>query len=293
MRVAILTDTNSGIAPSEAADLGIFVMPMPIIINDEIFFEGKNITEEKFYEELTSGKNVSTSMPSPADVMEMWDDILSKGYDELVYIPMSSGLSSSCSAAIGFAEEYDGKVAVSDNHRIAVTMRPAVLLAKKLADEGKMNAREIADYLEKDAYSSSIYVSVNTLEYLKKGGRVTPAAAAIGTVLNIKPLLTIQGEKLDSFAKIRGTMKKCQERMLDEIANDIEKRFPKAKPEDVWVGAAGAGFSDEEIEEWTNMVRERFPKAHVYYDPLSASIGTHVGPGAAGIGVSVDGYFEY
>lgn len=292
MRVAILTDTNSGIAPAEAVELGIFVMPMPIIIDDEIFFEGKNITEEKFYEELTSGKNVSTSMPSPADVMDMWDDILSQGYDELVYIPMSSGLSSSCAAAIGFAEEYDGRVAVADNHRISVTMRPSIMLAKRLAETTDMNAKEIAEYLVKDAYSSSIYVSVNTLEYLKKGGRVTPAAAAIGTVLNIKPVLTIQGEKLDSFAKIRGTMKKCEERMLDEIANDIAKRFPKAAPSELWIGAAGAGFSKEEIAEWTQMVRDRFPEAHVYYDPLSASVGAHVGPGAAGIGVSVDGYFE-
>lgn len=292
MKVAILTDTNSGIVPAEAVELGIFVMPMPIIIDDEIFFEGKNITEEKYYEELTGGKNVSTSMPSPADVMDMWDDILSQGYDQLVYIPMSSGLSSSCPAAMGLAEEYGGKVVVCDNHRISVTMRPSVLLAKKLADTTDMSAQEISDYLVKDAYSSSIYVSVNTLEYLKKGGRVTPAAAAIGTVLNIKPLLTIQGEKLDSCAKIRGTMKKCQERMIELIANDIETRFPKAAPNEISIGAAGAGFSKEEIEEWTQMVRDRFPEAKVFYDPLSASIATHVGPGAAGIGVSVDGYWE-
>lgn len=292
MRVAILTDTNSGIEPKEAAELGIFVMPMPIIIEDETFFEGTNITEEKYYEELTSGKNVSTSMPSPGDVVDMWEDILSKGYDELVYIPMSSGLSSSCSAAMGLAEDYDGKVVVADNHRISVTLRPAVLYAKRLADTTDMSAREIADNLEKDAYNSSIYVSVNTLEYLKKGGRVTPAAAAIGAVLNIKPLLTIQGEKLDSCAKIRGTMKKCQERMIEEIAKDIENRFSKAKPSEIIIGAAGAGFTEEEIAEWTQMVRERFPEARVFYDPLSASIATHVGPGAAGIGVSVDGYFE-
>ena len=197
---------------------------------------------------------------------------------------MSSGLSNSCSAAMGLALEYEDKVFVADNHRISVTMRESVLSAKELADEGKSGA-EIKKALEDDAYNSSIYISVNTLEFLKKGGRITPAAAMIGTMLNIKPILTIQGEKLDSFAKAR-SMKKCQDKMLEALKSEIAGRFSHNDISRLKVGAAGAGLSEEEIENWLGMVKEAFPNAKVFYGPLSASIACHTGPGAVGIGIS-------
>lgn len=285
MKVAILSDTNSGIGIKEAQEKGIFVMPMPVIIEEETFYEGINLTEEEFYQALSDNKGVKTSQPSPGDVMDMWENLLDKGYDQIVYIPMSSGLSNSCEAALGYSQDYPGKVFVVDNHRISVTMRQSVIRAKELADQGK-SGEEIKQILEREAYSSSIYISVNTLEYLKKGGRITPAAAMLGTVLNIKPVLTIQGEKLDSFYKVRGKMKKCQEKMVEAIHKDIETRCPDVPMEKLCIGAAGAGLSPEEKREWTEYVRSEFKQATVYYDSLSASIACHTGPGAVGIGVS-------
>ena len=197
---------------------------------------------------------------------------------------MSSGLSHSCSVAQGLAEDYDGRVQVADNHRISVTMRESVFMAADLADQGR-SAKEIKEALEQDAYNSSIYISVDTLVYLKRGGRITPAAAMLGSVLNIKPILTIQGERLDSFAKAR-SMKKCREKMIDAIRNDYEKRFADEDPAKLRIGAAGAGLTKEEAEIWRSAVAEAFPQADVYYNPLSVSIGCHVGPGAYGIGIS-------
>lgn len=285
MKIAILTDTNSGIYEEEAEKMGIFVMPMPVIIEDETFYEGSNLTEEEFLEALTSGKKVSTSQPAPGDLLDTWDDLLKK-YDQVVYIPMSSGLSHSCSAAMAIAREYEGRVFVVDNHRISVTLRQSVITAKAMAMEEK-NADEIKSFLEAEAFRSSIYVSVNTLEYLKKGGRITPAAAMIGSVLNIKPVLTIQGEKLDSFAKVRGNMKKCEKRMMEAVKADIQDRFSDVPEEYLHIGTAGAGLSPEGKREWMEMITKAFPKADVYYNPLSASIATHTGPGAVGLGVSV------
>lgn len=285
MKIAILTDTNSGIYEEEAEKMGIFVMPMPVIIEDETFYEGSNLTEEEFLEALTSGKKVSTSQPAPGDLLDTWDDLLKK-YDQVVYIPMSSGLSHSCSAAMAIAREYEGRVFVIDNHRISVTLRQSVITAKAMAMEEK-DADEIKSFLEAEAFRSSIYVSVNTLGYLKKGGRITPAAAMIGSVLNIKPVLTIQGEKLDSFAKVRGNMKKCEQRMMEAVKADIQDRFSDVPEKYLHIGTAGAGLSPDGKREWMEMITKAFPKADVYYNPLSASIATHTGPGAVGLGVSV------
>ena len=285
MKIAILTDTNSGISSTEAEELGIFLIPMPVIIDDETFYEGQNITEEAFYQALASDKKVTTSQPSPADVLDYWDFLLQKGFDEVVYIPMSSGLSNSCHAAMGFAEDYDAKVFVVDNHRISVTLKSSVIMAKKLSDIGK-NGSEIKSILEEDADHSSIYSSVNTLTYLKRGGRITPAAAMIGSVLNIKPILTIQGEKLDSFSKAR-SMKKCEQRMIEALLNDKEKRFADVPNEQLSIGAAGTCLSEEEQLNWKHALEEAFPGADVFYNPLSASIGCHTGPGAVGVGLSV------
>ena len=285
MRTAIVTDTNSGITKEIAKDWGIYVIHMPIIINDETFYEGDTISEEDFFAALSSDKQISTSQPSPGDVMDLWDQLLDNGYDEVVYIPMSSGLSNSCAAATGYAQDYEGKVQVVDNHRISVTMYESVLQARDMANEGA-SAKEIKEFLEEDAYNSSIYLAVNTLEYLKKGGRVTPAAALLGAVLSIKPILTIQGEKLDSYAKSRGSMKKAEEKMIKAIQSDIEKRFSDKDPSKIHIGAAGAGLTKEEQEEWVALLKKRFPDYHIFYSPLSASVSVHTGPGAVGIGIS-------
>ena len=285
MKTAIMTDTNSGITKDIAKELGIYVIPMPVIIDEETYYENDTITEEEFFCALSGDRHITTSQPSPGDVMDLWNQILDEGYDELVYIPMSSGLSNSCAAVLGYSQEYDGKVEVIDNHRISVTMYQSVLHARDLALQGA-SAKEIKTALEDDAYNSSIYLAVNTLEYLKKGGRITPAAALIGSVLSIKPILTIQGEKLDSYAKTRGSMKKAEEKMLSAVQSDIEKRFASLDQTKLHIGAAGAGLTVEQQEEWVNLLRSKFPGADIFYSPLSASISVHTGPGAVGIGIS-------
>lgn len=287
MKTAVMTDSNSGITPEEGKKIGIYSLPMPVIIEGDVFYEGKNITQEEYYGAMTSGKNVTTSQPSPGDVMDMWDGILNEGYEQVVYIPMSSGLSASCHAAIQLSEEYDGKVQVVDDHRISVTMRESVLEAKWMANQG-MTAEEIKKKLEENAYNSSIYIAVDTLEYLKKGGRVTAAGAAIGAVLNIKPVLTIQGEKLDAFTKVRG-MKKAELKMLEAIEEDLNTRFADVDRKQLRLGAAGTFQKQEDADQWYNMVKDTFENEidDIYYDSLSFSIGCHVGPNAIGIGISV------
>ena len=282
-----MTDSNSGITPEEGKKIGIYSLPMPVIIEGDVFYEGKNITQEEYYGAMTSGKNVTTSQPSPGDVMDMWDGILKEGYEQVVYIPMSSALSASCHAAIQLSEEYDGKVQVVDDHRISVTMRESVLEAKWMANQG-MTAEEINKKLEENAYNSSIYIAVDTLEYLKKGGRVTAAGAAIGAVLNIKPVLTIQGEKLDAFTKVRG-MKKAELKMLEAIEEDLNTRFADVDRKQLRLGAAGTFQKQEDADQWYNMVKDTFENEidDIYYDSLSFSIGCHVGPNAIGIGISV------
>ena len=246
-----------------------------------------NKVQVEYYGAMTSGKNVTTSQPSPGDVMDMWDGILQEGYEQVVYIPMSSALSASCHAAIQLSEEYDGKVQVVDDHRISVTMRESVLEAKWMANQG-MTAEEIKKKLEENAYNSSIYIAVDTLEYLKKGGRVTAAGAAIGAVLNIKPVLTIQGEKLDAFTKVRG-MKKAELKMLEAIEEDLNTRFADVDRKQLRLGAAGTFQKQEDADQWYKMVKDTFENEidDIYYDSLSFSIGCHVGPNAIGIGISV------
>ena len=284
MKTAIMTDSNTGLSSAQAQELGVYLLPMPVIIDGNVYFEGENLTAEEFFTSLEEGRDVTTSQPSPGDVMDMWDQILADGYDEVVYIPMSSGLSSSCASAKGLALDYEDKVFVVDNHRISVTMVLAVQTALKLKEEGK-TGREIQEILEKQAFDSSIYLAVNTLEYLKKSGRVTAAGAAVAAVLNIKPVLTIQGEKLDAFAKAKG-MKKAKKMMLAAIAKDIEERFPDFDNKKI-IGAAGAGLTEEEKEKWMAEIADAFPGAEVFYSPLSLSVCAHTGPGAYGIGISV------
>lgn len=286
MKTAVMTDSNSGIKPEEAKTLGIYSLSMPVIIDGQVYFEGKDITQDKFYEDMIAGKDITSSQPSPGDVMEMWDEILKSGYDQIVYIPMSSGLSASCHAAAQLADEYDGRVQVVDDHRISVTMRQSVLDAKWMADNG-MTAKEIKDKLEENAYNSVIFLTVEDLKYLKKGGRISPAAAALGAVLNIKPILTTTGGKFEALEKVRG-MKKSISKLLDYAQAYIETDLKDYDIEKIRIGAAGSFQNQESADEWYGMVKDRFKDiADIYYNPLSLSIGCHVGPDAAGMGISV------
>ena len=277
-KVAIVSDTNCGITLDEAKELGIYLITMPFCIDGEEYYEYKTMNHELFFEKLREGAEVSTSMPSPADLMDMWEEVL-KEYDEIVHIPMSSGLSGSCFAAMGFADEYDGKVFVVDNKRISIIMKQSILEAKSMANRG-VGAAEIKEYLEEDALNSSIYVAVDTLEYLKKSGRVTPAAAAIGSVLNIKPVLQIQGGKLDAYKKVRG-MKQATKAMFEGIKSDMETRFAG---KDIIIRAAYSG--NEEVKTfWEEAIKEEFPDVTVKMDMLPISICCHTGEGAMGIGI--------
>ncbi len=275
-RVAIATDSNSGITQKEAKELGIRVLPMPFFINGELYLEDITLTQEEFYQRLLEDADISTSQPSPGDVIDLWDEIL-KEYDEIVYIPMSSGLSSSCETAIGLAQDYDGKVHVIDNQRISISQRQSVLDALEMAKKG-MSAQEIDDVLMREKLEASIYITVDTLKYLKKGGRVTPAAAAIGTVLNLKPVLQIQGEKLDSYAKVRG-WKAAKKTMLDAAAKDLAGRF---NGKEMYIHA-GYTCSDEEAKEWKSEIEARFPGYDIHMDRLSLSVSCHIGAGSKAV----------
>ena len=283
-RTAIMADSNCGIMPAEEADYGIHILPMPIIIDGKTYFEGIDITMEEFYGKQTSGSVITTSQPSPGDVTDMWDRLL-RTYDEIVFIPMSSGLSNTCQTSLLLADDepYKGRVFVVDNHRISVTQALAVLDAKTLADEGK-TACEIKDILEKEAMDATIYIAVDTLEYLKKGGRITAATAALGTILKLKPVLTIQGDKLDSYAKARG-MKSAFRVMLEAVKSDITSRFSHLREQGVLkVGIANTMMDPDKLEEFKDEMRKNFPDMELVYFPLTMSIGTHVGPGGLGIG---------
>lgn len=278
--VAIITDSNSGITQSAAKELGVFVLPMPFMINEQTFFEDIDLTQEQFYEKLSTGADICTSQPSPESVMRLWDEVL-KDYDEIVHIPMSSGLSGSCQSAMMLAEDYGGRVQVVNNQRISVTQRQSCLDAKMLAAKG-MNAKEIKKVLEEDRFNSSIYIMLDTLYYLKKGGRITPAAAAIGTLLKLKPVLQIQGEKLDAFAKAR-TANQGKSIMMNAIKSDMEKRFGGAPdPERHWISMAYT-YDLEAGEAFRAEVREQFPGFDIYMAPLSLSVACHIGPGALAV----------
>lgn len=275
MKIAIATDTNSGITAMEGEKLGVFVLAMPVNLEETIHYEGIDITSEQLYDAMRQHRDVSTSQPSPGQLMELWDGILAKGYDEIVYIPMSSGLSGSCQSAALFAQDYDGKVQVVDNHRISVTQKESVISALRLVEQG-YDAGQIRDFLEKHAYDASIYITVDSMEYLKKGGRVTPAAATLATVLNLKPVLTIQGDKLDAFAKVRG-MKLAESKMIEAIHQDRAERFKDVPESRLLIETAGTLENGELAEHWRQQVQAEFPFAKVSYANLPCSIACHVG----------------
>lgn len=275
-KIAVVTDSNSGITQNQAEEYGVHVLPMPFFIDGETYFEDIDLTQEQFYEKLEGQAEISTSMPSVGSVTELWDSLLQE-YDSIVHIPMSSGLSSSCETAVMLSQDYDGKVQVVNNQRISVTQKQAALDAAEMARRGK-SAAEIKDYLEKTKFDSSIYIMVDTLYYLKKGGRITPAAAALGTLLKLKPVLQIQGEKLDAFAKAR-TMKQAKTMMLSAIQKELETRLGDPECRHTHLAIAHTQNA-EAAEEFKQEVMERYPQADIVIAPLSLSISCHIGPGS-------------
>lgn len=284
MKIAIVTDSNSGITQTQADQLGIYVLPMPFMINDQTFEEDINLTQEEFYRRQEENADITTSQPSPQTVTDLWDTLLEGGYDQIVHIPMSSGLSGSCQTARMLAEDYEGKVFVVNNQRISVTQRRSALDAKELAEAGFSGA-QICEILERVKMESSIYITVDTLKFLKKGGRITPAAAALGTLLRIKPVLQIQGEKLDSFSKVR-TMKQARATMLAAAEKDLKERFADPEAENTWIFVAHTQ-NQAMAQEFVQEIETNYPKAgKVYAAPLSLSVACHIGPGSLAIAMS-------
>lgn len=279
-KVAIVTDSNSGITQEESKKLGIHILPMPFYINGELFYEDITLSQEEFYKKLAEDAEISTSQPSPGDVMDLWEGLLEE-YDEVLYIPMSSGLSSSCDTAMGLAMEFEGKVHVVNNQRISVTQRQSVLDAIEMAEKG-MSVQEIEEVLMREKLESSIYVTVDTLKYLKKGGRITPAAAALGTMLRLKPVLQIHGEKLDAFSKVR-TMSAAKKTMIDAIRNDLENRFAGSS-----MKLAIAHTNNEAMAlEFKAELEKEFPGyPEIIVNELSLSVACHIGDGALAVACS-------
>lgn len=278
-KIAIVTDSNSGITQKQAKEMGVHVLPMPFMIDNETFFEDITLSQKEFYEKLASGADVVTSQPSPDSVMKLWDELL-QDYEEIVHIPMSSGLSGSCQSALMLAADYEGRVQVVNNQRISVTQRQSALDALLLVEKG-MDAAQIKQFLEEDKFNSSIYIMLDTLYYLKKGGRITPAAAALGTILRLKPVLQIQGEKLDAFAKAR-TVSQGKSMMINAIRGDMEKRFGGARKDNIWLQIAYTYDLDAAMQ-FRDEVAEQFPGFDINMDPLSLSIACHIGPGSLAV----------
>ena len=278
-RVAIVTDSNSGITQNEAKRMGISVLPMPFMIDEETYYEDITLSQAEFYEKLAAGAAVVTSQPTPEAVMNLWDELL-KEYDEIVHIPMSSGLSGSCQSAAMLSADYEGRVQVVNNQRISITQRQSVLDALELVEQDK-NAVQIKEILEKDKFNSSIYIMLDTLYYLKKGGRITPAAAALGTILKLKPVLQIQGEKLDAFAKAR-TVSQGKSIMINAIRNDMNNRFGGDSPDNIELMMAYT-YDLEAANQFKAEVQEAFPGYNIHMDPLSLSVSCHIGPGSLAV----------
>lgn len=280
-KIAIVTDSNSGITQKEAKQMGVFVVPMPFLIDEQEYFEDITLTQDEFYEKLAGNASVATSQPSVDSITSLWDEVL-KEYDSLIYIPMSSGLSGTCGTAMMLSGDYDGKVRVVDNQRISVTQRNAVDDALAMANSGK-TLDEIYDKLMETKLEASIYIMVDTLKYLKKGGRLTPAVAALGTILRIKPVLQIQGEKLDTFAKAR-TVKQGMNTMLNAIKEDMEHRFHNDL-ENMYIDIAHTQ-NETGAQELKQELEKMFPGKDIMINPLSLSVSCHIGPGALAIAIA-------
>ena len=280
-KIRVVTDSNSGITQAEAKKLGLSVIPMPFLIDGEEYYEDINLTQQAFYEHLRGNATVSTSQPSVTAVTELWDELL-KEYDEIVHIPMSSGLSETCHTAQNLAKDYGGRVQVVDNQRISVTLKQSAIDAMKLAEKG-CSAAEIKGYLEQTAHDSSIYISLDTLKYLKKGGRLTPAAALVGYILRIKPVLQIQGEKLDAYKKVL-SFKQAKQEMIGAVKHDLETRFAPLRAAGEMTLSIAHTDSAAEAELFKKELETVFPDLSVVYvDPLSLSVSCHIGPGALAV----------
>ena len=279
MKIAVVTDSNSGITQAQGKELGITVLPMPFMIDGNEFFEDISLTQQEFYGKMEEDMDISTSQPSPESIVELWEALLEE-YDGIVHIPMSSGLSGSCQTALMLAEEFDGRVQVVNNHRISVTQRQSALDALEMAGKG-MDAVQIKEVLERTGSESTIYITVDTLKYLKKGGRITPAAAALGTLLRLKPVLTIQGEKLDAFAKAR-TMKQAKSMMISAIQHDLETRWDDKEGKKTHLEIAHTNCEEAALQLKEELL-ELFPDTDIHIDPLSLSVACHIGPGALAI----------
>jgi len=285
MKIAIMTDTNSGISVQEGADHGIHVLPMPVIVDGIDYTEGADITHEQLYAAMESGKAAYTSQPAPGDVTDMWDAILSQGAEEIVYIPMSSELSSTFATASTLAQEYEGRAFVVDNRRISIIQRSSVLDALYLSRRG-MRAADIKAQLEKSAFDTSAYICVDTLKYLKKGSRITAAAASLSTAMNLHPVLNLRGGKLDAECVVRG-QNRMQKTLIKLMETDIKNRFQFIPAHDISLCTAGTLTSSQDAQAWNARVQKAFPEHEVTYHELSCSIACHVGPGAIAIGMSL------
>ena len=285
MKIAIMTDTNSGISVQEGADHGIHVLPMPVIVDGIDYTEGADITHEQLYAAMESGKAAYTSQPAPGDVTDMWDAILSQGAEEIVYIPMSSELSSTFATASTLAQEYEGRAFVVDNRRISIIQRSSVLDALYLSRRG-MRAADIKAQLEKSAFDTSAYICVDTLKYLKKGSRITAAAASLSTAMNLHPVLNLRGGKLDAECVVRG-QNRMQKTLIKLMETDIKNRFQFIPAQDISLCTAGTLTSSQDAQAWNARVQKAFPEHEVTYHELSCSIACHVGPGAIAIGMSL------
>ena len=278
-KIAIVTDSNSGIGKN--APEGVFVVPMPFLINDEDYFENINLSQEEFYKLLSEDANVSTSQPSIGNLSDFWTDVL-KDYDEIVHIPMSSGLSNSCATATSLANDFDGRVYVADNRRVSISLKESVYDAVKLREAGK-TAAEIKEYLVNTSADSSIYIAVDTMKFLKKGGRVTPAAAMIGSILKIKPILQIHGEKLDKYMLARGSVK-AREILKEALKKDLEGKFAEYTMKGEMCVSVAYTDNPAEAEKFMAEFQEMMPEIPVHFnDPLPLSVTCHIGPGALGV----------
>ena len=279
MKIAVVVDSNSGVTQAEAERLGLFVLPMPFMIDGQIYLEGVDLTQEEFYRRMEAGADITTSQPTPESVTALWDRLLGE-YDQVVHIPMSSGLSGSCQTAMVLAQEYETRVWVVDNHRISVTQRQSALEARDLAAKG-YSGQEIKEILERSGGDSIIYITVDTLKYLKRGGRITPAAAALGTLLRIKPVLQIAGEKLDAFSKVR-TMKQAKTAMLTALAKDLAGFLGDPEGADSYFQVAHT-CNDAMAREMKETLAQLYPGKPVVAAPLSLSIACHIGPGSLAV----------
>lgn len=285
MKIAIVTDTNSGISAQEAKELGIFLLPLPVLIDGKSYLESIDITIGDLYDAMKRDADISTSQSAPALILELWDELLANGYDAIVHIPMTSGLSGSCHSAAMLAQDYEGRVFVVDNHRVSVTQRLCVMEAKAMADAGE-SAQAIKAYLEETGSRARIYVTLDSLKHLQKGGRLSASGALVGTLLNIKPVAFIGTGNVETFAKARG-MKAAQKRMIEAVQADIAELFADVPRTKLRIATAGTLATQEEIDTWVSTVKAAFPDLNVFYDPLPCSLSTHIGPNAMGVSVSV------